>query len=190
VVPFSINRYTVPDQSIFNLNSTGWIINAETSDEFNGTTLDPFKWSALNNNCHGSLELSYYRPYNVSVNNGRLILSYQYEPVSEPCGTYSQHYEVDYVRSYKLQHGINGLYWPGAIGISDPNISKVHRDIQLGGDNNHLGYFPSSTKLNFRANNSITLDKSVEIPSGDGITFRIVQTDPDCYISNNTFSNE
>ena len=103
---------------------------------------------------------------------------------------YSQHYEVDYVRSYKLQQGINGLYWPGTIGISDPNISKVHRDIQLGGDNNHLGYFPSGTKLNFWATNSITLDKGVEIPSGDGITLRIVQTDPDCYISNSTFSNE
>ncbi len=66
-------------------NSSGWILNENLSDEFEGTTLDKSKWWILGEN--GDYRNKWkgrapgqFAAHNVRVENGDLILSSQWEP--------------------------------------------------------------------------------------------------------------
>lgn len=89
---------------------------------------------------------------------------------------------IEYIRTYKLQQGIQGLYWPDYINIHDPNLSKVHKDIKIGGDSIHLGLFPHQSQINLWANNSIIFEKGFEIDVETRFTARTVITDPACFM--------
>ncbi len=88
---------SIPTQSTFSGNSTGWIINPETSDEFHENSIDLLKWSVKDQVCHGSSELSFYRTYNVSKDTGRLLIGFQREQVAIECGGYVQQYSAGWV---------------------------------------------------------------------------------------------
>lgn len=91
-------------------------------------------------------------------------------------------YEIDYVRSYKLMEGLNGLYWPSYIATSDANLSKVHLDIKLGGDAQHTADVPIATNINVWAHNSVTLDKGFTVYNSTTFTARTVRTAPSLFI--------
>ncbi len=91
-------------------------------------------------------------------------------------------YEIDYLRCYKLQTGNPGLYWPNYVTVGDPNLSKVHHDIKIGGDASHYGNFSSNSQVNLWANNSITLDKGFQINTETLFTARIVNTNDACFL--------
>ncbi|WP_452228494.1 MULTISPECIES: family 16 glycosylhydrolase [unclassified Lacinutrix] len=65
-------------------NESGWILNEEISDEFEGTSIDTTKWFVEGQN--GDYYIwkgrapSQYAPHNVVVENGNLIIKTQWEP--------------------------------------------------------------------------------------------------------------
>src|SRR5258708_6934824 len=70
------------------LHPDHWMLDASKSDEFSGSTLDTSKWWAIypceftNGIPHGynGTAGSFFRPENVSVNNGNLVFKVEYNP--------------------------------------------------------------------------------------------------------------
>jgi hypothetical protein len=108
----------------------------------------------------------------------------------KPVPTQLEDFEIEYIRAFKLGQGNQGTFWPAFISVQDPQLSLVHNDIHIGGDQNHLGWFPWYSRINLWAENSITLDKSFEIDSHTDFTARVITTSTDCYLPNNQIINE
>lgn len=113
---------------------------------------------------------------NANAQNYQVSLS-----LSNPTNNLSEGFEVDYIRSYKLQEGINGLYWPSIISLSDVNLSKVHLETKLGGDS-HNGVVPQGSNINIWAHNSVILDKGFTVSTSTSFTARTVRTAPALFI--------
>jgi hypothetical protein len=96
----------------------------------------------------------------------------------------SEPFEIYYIRSYKLQEGMNGLYWPANISTSDINLSKVHLYVKFGGNSEHSGAVPGNTNINIWATNSIILDKGFTVYPGTAFTARTVKTASPLFIQN------
>lgn len=97
-----------------------------------------------------------------------------------------QRWAIDWVRSYKLIEASqpNSLFWPPYVSLTDPELLKVHKEIYLGGDDNHSGLIPISNNLTLWSKTNISLGSSFVVQPGSSITLRCIQTSPDVFSTN------
>lgn len=107
---FWINKETgfqnLPSLNVFTSKSTGWFMDQNFSDEFDGP-LNTTKWNTLpQGNCHGMSTHAYFKPENVSTNNGKLILQCVHENTTFNCGSKQMNYSSGWVGTYnRAQYG-------------------------------------------------------------------------------------
>jgi len=93
----------------------------------------------------------------------------------------SNGFEVDWIRSYKLAPG-DSLYWPATVSLNDPELTRVHTTITIGGAN-HNGAIPANSDITMWASNSIILDKGFVLQPNCAFELRRIDTDPDLLLS-------
>ena len=98
-----------------------------------------------------------------------------------PTSNLSEPFEIYYIHAYKLQDGFNYTYWPLSINPTDAYLSKVHKDVILGG-NGHNGEVPQGSNINIWAHNSVTLNSGFEVSAQTAFTARTVRSEPELFI--------
>lgn len=93
----------------------------------------------------------------------------------------SEHFEVDYYRTYKLQEGFNYQYWPNSFSILDADLFKVNKSLKLGGDINHTAIIPSGENITVWAKESIILDKGFTLNPNTIFNARVIKTDGELF---------
>lgn len=104
--------------------------------------------------------------FQISLSVNRLIETYP---------DVSQAFEIDYVRSYKLEEGFDYEYWPSSFSMSDPNMFKVHKSIRLGG-NGHTATIPQNENITIWATDGIVLDNGFTVVGNTIFTARNIAT--------------
>ena len=188
--------YSMEKHLSFTYNNTqipvtaGWIYNNYYSDEFNGSVLDYNKWMCLDHYYHPNNNVIGYLEENVSVSNGRLVLSAKYDeepqiytsfgnnpptsmnfnPVNGNMPQPDEDFAVEYFRCYKLARGSINTYNPSVFTPSAES-RKVYPNIVLGG-NGHTALINTSTAV--WAEQSIVFDTGFELSSGVSFSARII----------------
>jgi hypothetical protein len=88
---------------------------------------------------------------------------------------------IDWFRSYKLRQ-TNLNYWPSTISQNDPNLSKVHQSVRIGGDTLHSGVIPSNSQVTLWSKSDITLDKGFTVGPGTTLTLRAINPAPELFV--------
>ncbi len=95
---------------------------------------------------------------------------------------------VDWIRSYKLINANETTYyWPSIVDLLDSNLTKVHKEIILGGDTTnpgHSGVIPSSCNLTLWSKTNISLGSTFTVQPGSNITLRCIATKNELFQSN------
>lgn len=90
-------------------------------------------------------------------------------------------FKINYIRTYKLQEGIDSEYWPTSVSLSNTNISKVHKSVKLGGDSRHKAIIPSGSNITIWAKEGVILEKGFEIPTNTQFTARVIETEEELF---------
>jgi hypothetical protein len=88
---------------------------------------------------------------------------------------------INHVRSYKLQEGNPGEYWPGSFNLTDPDMFKVHHSIRLGGDQGHSAIIAPGNDITLWASDCIIMDKGFTVLPGSQFVARTILTDAQLY---------
>ncbi len=92
----------------------------------------------------------------------------------------SEYFNIDYIRSYKLEEGFNYEYWPYTFSLTDFNMFKVHQSVRLGGEG-HTAIIPSGENITIWGKESVILDKGFTLNTGTRFVARTITTDTDVF---------
>jgi beta-glucanase (GH16 family) len=90
-------------------------------------------------------------------------------------------FKINYVRSYKLQEGEPGVYWPKSFSLTNPDMFKVHQSIKLGGDQMHSAIIAPGNDITLWASDCIIMDKGFTVLPGGQFVARTILTDAQLY---------
>ncbi len=95
----------------------------------------------------------------------------------------SEGFDIDWIRSYKLQQGFNFEYWPMSINTQDQDLYKVHKSVRIGGAG-HDGAIPENSNVTIWAEDYILLDQGFTLLPGSTFSARAITANPNLFSNN------
>ncbi|MCK9204899.1 MAG: family 16 glycosylhydrolase [Bacteroidales bacterium] len=111
-----------------------------------------------------------------------IFLSLSLNPYDPPINL-AQGWSLDWVRSFKLVQGFNYEWNPNYISLNDPNLTRVHKVVKIGGYG-HSGDIPVNSNITLWGEDYVYLDENFSLPPETEFTVRAIVTAPELFYSN------